>query len=205
MWHETWAVDLHGLAQLAPQPWGLAVVTAPQVDRAIARNPTVEEIFDAHASFIFRTARYLGVGDADLDDVVQEVFLVVCRRLGELADRAALRTWLYAIALRVVANHRRTRRRRREDAWTDAPEQSTTDGPLDELERRRARAALLRALEQLDHEKREVFVLFELEELHMNEVAELVECPLKTAYSRLYAARKQVTDWLSQHAERSGS
>lgn len=170
----------------------------------VAGDPTFDEVFEAYASFVVRSARYLGVREADLDDVVQEVFLVVHRRLGELESPAALRTWIYSICLRIVANYRRGQRRKREEPAADVPEGIDTETPSDLLERQRAREAVLRALEGLDDDKRDVFVLFELEELPMNEVSALLGCPLKTAYSRLYAARARVTEDLHRYVERSG-
>ena len=73
-----------------------------------------------------------------------------------------------------------------------------TDGPDDRLAEREARKWLDLALDTLDEKKRAVFVLYEIEQLSMNEVAQVLECPLQTAYSRLHAAREQVESFFRQ-------
>jgi len=60
------------------------------------------------------------------------------------------------------------------------------------LQRQEARRRLLAALDQLDGDKREVFVLYEIEQRPMKEVAEALGCPVQTAYYRLHAARERV-------------
>ena len=75
----------------------------------------VSAIFKAHHAFVWRILRHLGVGAADQDDALQEVFVVVHRRLGDYSEQAKIRAWLYAICTRVVRDHRRRLSRRRED------------------------------------------------------------------------------------------
>src|SRR4051794_16597314 len=75
-------------------------------------SQTFEEVYEEHFSFVWRAARRLGAPAAAVDDVVQEVFLVVHRRLPEFAGRSSLKTWLFAIVLRVVRDHRRSLRRK---------------------------------------------------------------------------------------------
>lgn len=137
--------------------------------------------------------RRLGVDAKDAEDVAQEVFLVAYRRLPDFEGRSSLKTWLCGIALRVVGNYRRTRRRRPEHPLTndDPPMSLTTPGPNPEQElmQQRNAAWLERGIERLPTSQRSVFVLFELEDLSMQEVAKLVGCPLSTAYGRLYEAR----------------
>lgn len=154
--------------------------------------PGLAEVFDAHAAYVGRTLTCLGVRDRELADAIQEVFLVVHRRLGELEEPAALRRWLYAICLRKAMTFRRRAARRREDAVSDPPEAKSELTPHEDLERARALAVALEILDELDDDKRAVFVLYEVEQLPMSEVAEAVGCPLQTAYSRLYAARRDV-------------
>jgi RNA polymerase sigma-70 factor (ECF subfamily) len=147
-------------------------------------------IFDEHARYIIRALRHLGISEADVEDVAQEVFVTVHRKLPEFEGRAKLRTWLYAICLRVASDHRRRAYVVRERA-TDSP-------PIDTGERSGAepdtsvesRAFVQHLLGELDEDKRTVLVLYEIEGLTMREVAEVVGCPLQTAYSRLHAARE---------------
>lgn len=156
--------------------------------------PELAEVFDAHAAFVGRALTCLGVRERELADAIQEVFLVVHRRMGELERPGALRSWLYAICLRKAMSFRRRAARRREDSVAEPPEPPGEQRtPHDELERTRALAVALEILDELDDDQRAVFVLYEVEQLAMSEVAEAVGCPLQTAYSRLYAARREVT------------
>ena len=149
-------------------------------------------LFREHAPFVWRVLRRLGVSEYDADDVTQEVFLVVHRKLDGFRGDSRFTTWLYGICVRVASDHRRKLRRRREDL-TDEPPSGSAPPRLDELlDLDRARAVLDRILDELDEDKRAVFVLFEIEQLPMQQVSEIVGCGLKTAYSRLRAARSLV-------------
>ena len=147
-------------------------------------------IFDEYAPFVLRVMRHLGVAPGDLNDQSQEVFLAVFQGLAGFGGRSSLRTWLYGICRRVASNYRRRAYIRRERSVPELPEQSLPAHQDAELERNQGTMALERLLGNLDAEKREVFVLYELEELSMKEVAEVCDCPLQTAYSRLRAARR---------------
>jgi RNA polymerase sigma-70 factor (ECF subfamily) len=132
------------------------------------------------------------VREADVEDVCQEVFVVVHRKLADFEGRSSLRTWIYGICARTASDYRKSARVRHEIV-TDTPPEATSDAKQhDVIVLREARAKLDRILDQLDDDKRAVFVLYEIEELSMNEVAEALGCPLQTAYSRLHAARKIV-------------
>ncbi len=164
------------------------------------RAASFERVFHEQAPYVWRALRRLGVAEADADDVCQDVFMVVHRKLGTF-DGSSLRTWLYGICLRVASEHRRRPHRRREEVVEAVPEEGVAASQEDEVERRRALVRLDAALEQLDDDKRAVFVLFELEQMPMVEVAEAAGCPLQTAYSRLYAARKIVLAALAPRFE----
>jgi RNA polymerase sigma-70 factor, ECF subfamily len=168
------------------------------------RTSDFREVFDEYAPFVWRAMRRLRVPPSDLDDACQEVFMVLYRRLSEFEGRSALRTWVYGICVRVALACRRKRgpqlaelshRTDHGDLGDVAVE--TTIG--EELDRNRALAELDRALDRLDDDKRAVFVLYELEDLPMPEVAAAVACPLQTAYSRLHAARRQIASHFSHH------
>jgi RNA polymerase sigma-70 factor (ECF subfamily) len=153
-----------------------------------------------HGVFVWRTLRRLGVRDADVDDVCQEVFVVVHRRMEDFEPRASLKSWLYGICVRSAAAYRRRAPVRRE-VPTEAPDVgATTSGPDRSLETREALTMLDAALDDLDADKREVFVLYEVEELPMSDVAEIVGCPLQTAYSRHAAARALVVAFFRRRA-----
>jgi RNA polymerase sigma-70 factor, ECF subfamily len=155
-------------------------------------SESVAEIVRAHAGYVGRALRYLGVREADLDDACQEVFLVVRRRRFDTEGHATIRTWLYAICLRVARAARRQNASRREQPVETLPETAEPASQEHELEKKRARELLATLLDELDDDKRNVFVLFELEELSMQEVSRVLDCPLQTAYSRLSAARGQI-------------
>jgi RNA polymerase sigma-70 factor (ECF subfamily) len=155
-------------------------------------GPSVAEVFREHAPFVWRALRRLGVREADVEDVAQEVFVVVCRKLGEFEGRSTLRTWLYGICVRTASDYRGRARMRHEVVTEEPPEQTAPAAQHDALAMRQARALLDRILDGLDEDKRAVFVLYEIEQITMSEVAEAVGCPLQTAYSRLHAARREV-------------
>lgn len=147
-----------------------------------------------HAPFVGRSLRYLGVNDSDVEDAAQEVFIIVLQRLETFEGRSALRTWLYGVCVRVAAARRRRARVRRERIVSRPPEsmvEPTQDAHLRKME---ARRRLRRVLDELDEAQREVFVLYEIERRPMKEIAEVLGCPLQTAYYRLHAARKTLME-----------
>ncbi len=160
-----------------------------------ARPPlSTEQVFVEYGPYVFRALRYLGVPERDLPDVFQETFVVVHRKLPDFEARASIRTWLYQVCRRTASDYRRRAYVRREnlrDLGDDAG--PTVAHPAAAIE---ARQLLLRALDTLDDDKREVFVLAEVEGLTMNEVIGILGCPLQTAYSRLSAARKRVEEFI---------
>ena len=164
----------------------------PQDDEAFS------SIVRAHSQYVFRVLRCLGVPAADLEDLCQETFIVVHRRLQSYEGRAALRTWIYAIALRVVADYRKRAYRKREALVAHLPELRAAAEQERTLERREDWGLRDRLLSALGDEPRQVFVLYEIEALSMREIAEIVGCPLQTVYSRLHAARKQVAIQLTR-------
>jgi RNA polymerase sigma-70 factor (ECF subfamily) len=153
-------------------------------------------VYDACFAFVWRSVRRLGVADAAVDDVVQEIFLVVHRRLSDFEARSSLKTWIFGIALRVVRDHRRTQKRKRLDAAARA-DGTDLDGIADTKEasphEAAARSQALRLLhdllEELEDDKREVFVLAELEQMSAPQIADAIGQNVNTVYSRLRAAR----------------
>jgi RNA polymerase sigma-70 factor (ECF subfamily) len=151
-------------------------------------------LFREHAEFVANFAVRLGVGRAEVDDVVQEVFLVAHRRGGFVPGPARPTTWLAAITLRVVSASRRRRRRSWEDADTEAvaaASDSRSSSPGEQVEASEALRRVQQALDSLDEGKRAVFILFELEGESCEAIAAGLGIPLGTVYSRLHKARKQ--------------
>ncbi|MBK8257204.1 MAG: RNA polymerase sigma factor [Polyangiaceae bacterium] len=151
-----------------------------------------EQAFRDHAPYVWRLLKRLGVHPDDVEDVCQEVFLVVHRKLHTYHGGSTVRTWIYGICTRVASEYKRRPYHRRETPTADLPDEPADVSPEAKLDQKRALLLLDRALDKLDHDKRAVFVLFEIEELSMADVAAALQCPLQTAYARLYAARKQV-------------
>ncbi len=121
------------------------------------------------------------------------------RKLPEIEREDAIRSYVYGIAVRHAADHRKRAHVRREQPGGDElPERAGSAPQLSEILASERRARLDRALGALADEKREVLVLYEIEELPMREVAEAVGVPMQTAYSRLYAARKELAAALSE-------
>jgi len=154
-------------------------------------NLDFHDVFTNSSPFVWRVLGRLGVARADIADVCQEVFLVVLRRIEDY-DGRPVQAWIYGICVRTAADYRKRAFRRHERLDGELGEPSALPDQDRALEQRRARARLERVLGQMDESKRAVFVLYELEELSMSEVAKIVDCPLQTAYSRLHAARKDV-------------
>ena len=150
-------------------------------------------MFERTAPFVWSALKRLGVREADLPDVRQEVFVVIYRRLQDFdKGRSTLRTWIYGICLRTAAQYRRRASQRRETTEQEAREEPLMPEQEDALDRKRAREQLYLALREVRDDDRAVFILYELEELPMKEVAALFGWPLQTAYSRLHRARRQV-------------
>lgn len=164
-----------------------------------------EALFREHAPRVWRALRRLGVREADVEDVAQEVFVVVHRKLPEFEGRSSLRTWIYGICVRTASDYRRRAHVRREQPTDRMPDERRSAPQLKELEREQARALLDDALATLDEAKRAVFVLYEIEELDMPQVAEALGCPLQTAYSRLYAARRRLKAEIGRRVEGGGA
>lgn len=156
-----------------------------------AALPTLDEVYRREVEFVWRTCRYLGVGAADAEDVVHEVFLIVRRRLGEYDPQYSMRSWLAGIARHVVMHHHRARlRSARKTAAAPRPEADASQPQEDAVQHGEAAAILEAFLGELDDDKREVFVLCELEGLSAPEIAPVVGTNVNTVYSRLRAARQ---------------
>lgn len=159
-------------------------------DRALS-NLDIAQVYEAHFRYVFRCLRSLGVRDAVLDDALQDVFLVVQRKLSEFDGLAELRTWLYAIALRVARKYRARSKREPIPLEDRGPEEGSPESDLERTADHHRRLSLARAaLNALDEDKREVFVLARIEQMSAPEIASVVGIPINTVYSRLRAARQ---------------
>lgn len=156
---------------------------------------TFDSLYDQQLDFVWRSARRLGVDHASVDDVVQQVFLVVHRRLAEYERRSSIKSWLFTILLFAVREHKRTLRRKsphRDGAATDPDtliDTRAASNPELALERAEASRTIEELLETLDEDKRVVFVMAELEQMTALEISEATGLEPKAVYSRLRAAR----------------
>jgi RNA polymerase sigma-70 factor, ECF subfamily len=165
---------------------------------AALRSPGFPQDFRAFYDLWFedvaRWIRALGGAEADRDDIVQEVFLVVRRRIEDF-DGINPAGWLYRITRRQVRDFRRrswvrhifTKRR------VDDPDVlvSGAGGPAADLERKERQRVLATILGKLREERRTAFVLFEIEGLSGEEIARIQSVPVNTVWTRLYHARKE--------------
>src|SRR4051812_15995771 len=151
-------------------------------------------LFRLHAQFIARSLRRLGVPASDVEDAVQEVFVIVSRKMNQVSAGAE-RSFLYGTAMRVASNARRIDRRaqarRADEPFNPAmAEIDPTPSAEDLIDQRQARETLDAVLETMSVEMRAVFTLFELEEMTTGEIAALLGVPPGTVSSRLWRARE---------------
>ncbi len=177
---------------------------APSASReATTVLPSFRSVYDDYFDFIWTCTRRLGVPTEAVDDVVQEIFLVVHARLKTVERPASLRSWLYGVMRRTVSTYHRGQRVR---SAREAPDPFDNHAiamqptPLDLAVLSDEVRLLWRLLGELDPLKRELFVLAELEEMTMPEIAEAIGVPLNTAYSRLRVARQEFEEAFARYA-----
>lgn len=153
--------------------------------------PAFETLYREHCQFVARAARRLNAPEGQIEDVVQDVFIVVGRRLHEFEGRASIKTWLFAITVRVVAVHRRTeaRHKRRIGALAMWLSQGVGHGSLSDRE---SAHNLQTMLARLDERRRAVFILVELEGATAKEVAAELNLPVSTVNTCLKTARRRL-------------
>jgi RNA polymerase sigma-70 factor, ECF subfamily len=158
---------------------------------------SVTQVHERHGEFVWRTLHRMGVRAPHIDDVYQEVFLVVHRRLKSFSGQCAITTWLYEICFRVAAGYRRKAHFQREELVPDWSQMHALSSPTPSPERQllisRQAKQLEAILDTMPLEYRVVFVMFEIEGMSSEQIAESVGVPVGTVYSRLYRARKRFT------------
>jgi RNA polymerase sigma-70 factor (ECF subfamily) len=172
-------------------------IRSPEAERPSSRitlDPEERARFHAlyceHFDYVFRNLRRLGVEPASVDDALQDVYLVVLRRLGDLEHDTHTKAWLFAILLRIAGNHRRAVRRRATPESLGEHE-SGQPGPFDLTARAQAGRILHEFLSELEDAPRAVFVMAELEQMTAPEIARALSANLNTVYSWLRSARLQ--------------
>jgi len=161
----------------------------------------VRAVVSEHYLLAWRLVRRLGVAPRDAEDAVQQVFIVISRRLGDI-EHGSERAFVVSTAVRVASDARRAARRRPLELLADADDVEDASTAPDELaEQRRARRLLDALLEEMSEDVRSVFVLFEIEELSLTEISSVLGIPRGTVASRLARARA----WFSEELERRKS
>jgi len=158
------------------------------------------EMFRSHRADVARLVLRMTGRPADLEDLVQDVFLQVYRSIKDFRGQSRFSTWLYRLTVNVVLMHRRAARSR--PVLQAAPDDSfgadVRDLPDDQLARARRIAAFYRLLDRMSDKKRAVFVLHELEGLAPSEVAKVVGAPVLTVRTRLFYARRELLELLRE-------
>ena len=157
----------------------------------------------AHYEQVWRVLRRLGVAEASVEDAAQQVLIVFANRLADI-QTGAERAFMIATATRVAADFRKKRVRSREnlDPAVIAAEHSPMPLADELLDRGRARRWLDVALNEMPDDQRAVFVLFELEDLTMATIAELLGLAPGTVASRLRRARATFETAAARFAQR---
>jgi RNA polymerase sigma-70 factor, ECF subfamily len=193
------------VAAAAPVPTG-------STDAQASAPPLVfADVYREYFDFVWRSAQGLGTRPASLEDVVQEIFVVVHRRLAEFEGRSTVRTWLSRIVLNVVRHHRRSLSRKsphelsREEPRDPDALPSRGHDPFERAVLSEGTRLVQQVLETLGDEKREMIVLADIEGLAVPEIAEALGLKLNTAYSRLRLARKAFDEAVARYREQPGS
>jgi RNA polymerase sigma-70 factor (ECF subfamily) len=186
-------------------PSGMERARAQPAAIPVEKPASFDEIYRTWFRDVVRWARALGGPTSDLDDLAQEVFVVVQRKLPAF-DGRNLPAWLFRITARTVSDQRRRAWFR--NLWR-GPRDATLarlaavgDDPCAELDRKRRQETLYRILARISEKRRTVFVLYEVEELSGEEIARLLEIPLATVWTRLYHARKELARLAAEEAVR---
>ena len=166
---------------------------------AIGPPPSFDELYEGYVDFVWRCLRRFGVVESAVDDAVQEVFIVVHRRLPEFEARSSVKTWLGGIAFNVARDHHRWTRRKGTAEQLPDDLVHSAPSPHEQAEKNEALAIVDRLLDQLDKDKRAVFVLADIEQLTAPEIAEALSVNVNTIYSRIRVARRSFEDALVRY------
>lgn len=173
--------DLHVLGHLQ--------VVSP-VPPATTPDQACLDAFQKELDYVYRTFRRLGAPPSELDDLAQELFLVLRGTWTAYDPTRPLRPYLFGIAFRIAAaNHRK---RRRELSVEVVEADDGRPGPDEALEAKQSRALLLAALEKVPLPRRAVLVMYDIDDMPMDQVAAALAIPRFTAYSRLRKARREL-------------
>lgn len=182
---------------VAVPPRGSSSAAQRALARAVPEELTIESVFRHYVDDVHRiVARLLGpsAGRADVEDVVQLVFIAIQRALPRFRGDSKLSTWVYGVSARVVMTQLRGWRRHRRllAALGDHLQAADTYTPEQSASERQELARVWRCLLRIKPKKRVVYIMHELEDLSGNEIAEALEIPVATVWTRLHHARKEL-------------
>jgi RNA polymerase sigma-70 factor (ECF subfamily) len=169
-----------------------------------SRAARLSALAEAHFAYVWRLLRRLGLSDSDADDAAQQAFLIASRRLDDI-QVGSERSFLYKAAVHTAYKSRRAQHRRREEDLANFSFETSSPGPDELLDRRRAREILDAIVGTMPLELRVVFVLYEIDGLGTTEVAEVVGIPLGTVASRLRRARADFETRVARYEARRPS
>ncbi len=159
----------------------------------MSQRPSFKQIYQEHAAGVRRLLFRMGVGN-DLDDVVQDTFVKIHDKLEEFEGRSSLKTWIYSIAMNMARDHHRRVKRRSwlsflgqdeyEATGPDRPDQTVSD-----------REQIQLSLGKLSPKLREAVVLSSVQDLDLQEIADVLKVPIGTVKSRLHEARSKLKDF----------
>jgi RNA polymerase sigma-70 factor (ECF subfamily) len=167
-------------------------------------NPSFGEVYETMLPFVSNAVRRLGVGDSALDDVTQEVFVAIHRRLPAFEGRSSVKTWVFGILMGVVRNYRRTRRRKGRGLaiWSQVDDPShlpdLTPDPYELASRTESLRIACRLIDELTELEFATFVMAEIDGLTVPEIASRLHANVNTIYSRLRSARLALRRGLEQ-------
>lgn len=193
---------MKALLKYSADGWPVAMDVSGAVTKPASVVVSLTQIYDAYFDFVWRNARRLGVPEDSADDVVQDVFVVIHRRIRDFDGRTQLRAWIFGILVRVARAHHRSFRRKGARCISLDAEAAHGGGALaalahgetpSESAERAERVRLLKMLlNQLDENKRVLLVLSELEQWTLREIAEFLGSNTNTVHSRLRAAKRSL-------------
>jgi RNA polymerase sigma-70 factor (ECF subfamily) len=169
----------------------LTAATRPDAVGSAALGADCAAIYAEHAGFVWRVLRGMAIGRPQIEDAVQDVFIVVHRRYAEFDHRSKVQTWLFEICYRVAHAHRRQHKALQALTISDDELPARTPSPAEQLEKHERARLLFGLLDKLPEDKRMVLLLVEIEGMTAPEVAEALKLPLNTVYSRLRRARSE--------------
>lgn len=162
--------------------------------------PSFEAVYRSEFKPVWRVLARLGIPAGSVEDLVHDVFLTAHRKWSDYDPKRPARPWLFGIAYRMASDHRALKRHHHEVSDDDAAA-AVAAPPTASIEHRDARKVLEIALAQMSVDARAVFVMHELEERPVPEIAELMGTPVPTAYTRLRSARQTFAAVVSSHSE----